>query len=66
MIRLSLFVENIGLEPMNSPDENRDALSMPELICYSLFFYFDNDTFIIICGEYRARTDDPLRARQVL
>ena len=58
MIRLSLFVENIGLEPMNSPDENRDALSMHELICYSLFFYFDNDTFIIICGEYRARTDE--------
>ena len=51
-------MENIGLEPMNSPDENRDALSMPELICYSLFFYFDNDTFIIICGEYRARTDE--------
>ena len=29
-------------------------------------FQIHNRSLTLICGEYRIRTDDPLRARQVL
>jgi hypothetical protein len=59
---VQIVVENNGVEPMTLPI-TRDALAV-ELIL--LYFKFHLYRCTNISGEYRSRTDDPLRARQVL